>query len=163
MIVADSGPLIALGRIGRLEVLPLLFGGVVVPPAVHAEVVRPPAAGASVLADASWFTSTPLPDASEISALLLSLDRGEAEAILLAEHLESAILIDERRGRDLARLRGLRVTGTGGVLLAAKRAAHISEVLPLLRDLEEAGVYIGEALKREALRRAGESDSDSGV
>jgi predicted nucleic acid-binding protein len=49
------------------------------------------------------------------------LDRGEAEAIVLAQSRDARLLIDERKGRAVARRRGVGVIGTGGVLLLAKR------------------------------------------
>jgi len=49
------------------------------------------------------------------------------------------------------------VLGLGGVLLAAKKAALIIEVKPILARLEhEAGFYLGEDVKSELLRQAGE-------
>lgn len=48
------------------------------------------------------------------------LDRGEAEAIQLAELLRAELLlIDDRRGRQAAEKRGIATTGTLGVLVAA--------------------------------------------
>lgn len=35
-VVSNAGPLIALARIGRLDLIERLFGQVIIPPAVHA-------------------------------------------------------------------------------------------------------------------------------
>ena len=88
-VVADTGPLIALARAERLELLRRLYERVVVPPAVHDELAldsdRP---GARVLAgafDAGWIIAEAVPDSVLGRELARLLGPGEAEAIALAE------------------------------------------------------------------------------
>ena len=51
------------------------------------------------------------------------LDRGEAEAIVLAEESKAEyLLMDEKHGRSVAEARGLTVVGLLGVLLMAKKS-----------------------------------------
>lgn len=38
-VVSDAGPLITLSRAGYLDLLPVLFGQIIVPHAVYAEVI----------------------------------------------------------------------------------------------------------------------------
>lgn len=145
LVVTDTSPLIALVRIGRDGLLPDLFDRVLAPRAVAAEfgglppyvevVDAPPGAAAD---------------------LRLSLDPGEAEAIALAEALGATLLVDERKGRRVARERGVRVRGTVGVLLLASDRGLIEAVRPELDALAAAGFHVGEALYADALRLAGE-------
>lgn len=51
---------------------------------------------------------------------------------------------------------GLKVIGTVGILIRAKRAGLLPWVSPLLNELVEKGFRLSEDLKREALLLAGE-------
>ncbi|CBH23657.1 conserved hypothetical protein ontaining PIN domain [Salinibacter ruber M8] len=56
---------------------------------------------------------------------LKDLDSGEREAIRLSVQEEAGLLIDERAGRTVARMYGIKVTGTIGVLGAATQKGLI--------------------------------------
>ena len=66
--------------------------------------------------------------------------------------------MSQRRGRQLARERGLPVVGTGGVLVAAKRRGLVQHVAPILENLAQAGYFFSAGLRREILRLAGEAE-----
>ena len=156
LVVADSGPLIALARIGRLELLPGLYEKIRVPRAVFAETAEGDRAGSAEIRGAAWLEVVDV-DAGAVAPLLLSVDRGEAEAMVLARSIPDAtLLVDDARGRVVARRLGLRVRGTVGVLLQAKAASLIHSVRDCLDALESAGVFVGRDLRAEALRLAGE-------
>ncbi|MBK1703416.1 DUF3368 domain-containing protein [Halochromatium glycolicum] len=164
IVVADAGPLIALARIERLSLLASLYGPVIVPEIVLSELRlgldRP---GARVLADAvaqGDIRSHPLPPDDEVdfAQLSLVLDAGESAAIVLAQTLPSRfLLIDERRGRAIARRRAIPVVGLAGVLLAAKQRGRLDAVEPVLRALSQQGYRLSDALVAEVLRLAGET------
>jgi uncharacterized protein len=71
--------------------------------------------------------------------------------------LSGTLLLDERRGRSIASALGLSITGTVGVLLAAKNEGQIEEITPLLESLIAANVRISTRLFEEAKRLAGET------
>ncbi|MBA3922625.1 MAG: DUF3368 domain-containing protein [Nostocaceae cyanobacterium] len=89
---------------------------------------------------------------------MLSVDLGEAEAIILALELKADLLLmDERRGRALATNYGLNVTGLLGVLLQGKRNGFIPAVKPLMDQLiEEVNFRVSSQLYSTILQTAGE-------
>ncbi len=162
VVVADTGPLIALALLGVLPVLPSLFSVVYVPDGVVLEATRDMARpGAKAIANAiehnhivcqSIVISDAYLDLAEL------LDKGEAEALALAEHLNAIVLVDERRGRKVAIKRGIALTGIAAVLIKAKRAGEIAAVKPLLRQLTESGYRLSSKLVDEVLKLSNELD-----
>lgn len=67
------------------------------------------------------------------------------------------LLMDELDGRRVGRRHGLRMTGTIGILLEAKRAGHLSEARPWLEALDREGFHLSEALKQHVLAIAKEA------
>jgi predicted nucleic acid-binding protein len=104
-----------------------------------------------------WFKIEQIQDRKSI-AYFLDLDKGEAEAIVLATESEAdLILLDESLGRFHAKHAGLRVTGTIGILLKAKKQGLISELKPLILELKDNGVWLSESLIERILELANET------
>jgi len=127
VVIADTGPPHYLVLIGAVDLLPALFGVVVVPDAVLAELGRPrtPApVRAWAGAHPSWLL--PRPTAPIASLPHPDLGDGERAAMALARDVRAArapvlLLIDDRAAVQAARAEGFQVTGTIGVLLRAAR------------------------------------------
>lgn len=122
--VADTTPLNYLVLIEAIDVLPQLYGRILIPLAVHAELSDPlaPAQVREWIKQAHpWLELVPLRKLPDTS--LMHLDPGERDAIALAAELQASLLLmDERDGADAARACNLNVIGTLGVLDVA--AAH---------------------------------------
>jgi predicted nucleic acid-binding protein len=162
--VSDSSPLILYAKIGRLDLVETVYNEVFVPPEVWSEVVhrgggRP---GAVAVASADWIHAAPLTDPALANSLAEQVGRGEAEAIALALQMPhgTAILLDDQKGRTVARLRGLQVIGSGGLLVIAKQSGLIEAVRPLLSDLRTAGLYLSDGTMRELLSMVSESPTE---
>lgn len=156
-LVSNAGPLIALARIGQLELLPAAYGGILAPDAVYREVTCDPLLpGAHKIAQATWLRSIPVTDSPAVSRMRFWLDQGESEAIVLAQARAMPLAIDERRGRRIAAALGVDVTGTVGILLACKRLGLIDEITPLLDRLIRKGVRLSVSLYESARRLAQE-------
>ncbi|MDP1612940.1 MAG: DUF3368 domain-containing protein [Sulfuritalea sp.] len=159
-LIADSGPLIALAKLGLLDLPTRLFGRVVMPVTVFAEcqaqawladaeAIRAAvdAGHLEVLADIDW------PADMEVPRLVA----GEMAVLSLATHLGATVLMDERRGREVARQLGLSVVGVCGVLLKANQLGGIGALAPLLEKLHHEGYFISPALTASVLAQAGEA------
>lgn len=160
IVVSDTSPLSNLLIIGRLELLRDLYGAVLIPPAVAEEfrAGEQKAVQQGVLALPPWIEVRQVKDRSTVSDLLRRLDLGEAEAIVLASEAGAdLLLIDERRGQEVAAKNGVRTVGLLGSLIAAKHKGLIKAVRPLVDDLIAlAGFWIGSDLYEEVRKAAGE-------
>jgi predicted nucleic acid-binding protein len=137
VVIADSSPLNYLAIIGSVDVLRRLYGTVIVPQQVIAELIDP-AAPENVREWASDLPSwidvreTTVPEEE-----MTHLDPGERAAIVLAESVPGALLlIDETAGRVEASRRGIRNTGTLGVLRAAALKDYVDLAVALAHLLE---------------------------
>jgi hypothetical protein len=162
IVVSDAGPLIALSRVRQLHLLKSLYRFVVIPPSVHGELgCGTRLTGAKLLEAAlydGWLKVQSLTgQSSKLSTLGLLLDQGESEAIVLAETIDCRfLLIDERKGRQVAKSRGLSVVGTAGVLLSAKHNGLIKSVSPVISALGHEGYRLSDSLNCEILKLAKE-------
>jgi predicted nucleic acid-binding protein len=85
------------------------------------------------------------------------LDLGEASVIQLALDLSiQTVCIDERAGRRIARLSGLRVTGLLGILIKAKNAGFQIRIAEAIARMRQHGIWLSERVVADALRQAGE-------
>ncbi len=159
-VIANNTPLVAFWAIGRLDVLHALFGEISISPAVRDEFLALEAASREqTLEENRWIRVVPLKQPARVR-MLAGLDAGEAETLVLAEELDARlVLMDERKGRRYAERLGLPVTGTMGVLLLAKEEGVIERIAPVLRAIEENGLFIGNELKQKVLALAGETDA----
>lgn len=121
IVVADTSPINYLLLIEEIDILPKMYGKVVIPRAVQEELLRPAAPEmirAWIVDAPAWLEiRTPVkpPDSS-----LAKLDPGERDAITLAMELGAdQLIVDDREGRKLAEERHIPVIGTLGVLKEA--------------------------------------------
>jgi len=150
-VIADASALICLGWVDQLQILPALFGRIVVPAAVAAEAThRQPGLPA-------WIDvrepNRPL-DRRVVSA---HLGAGETEVLCLGLELEGAwLILDDAQARALARDLGLQMLGTGAVLVEAKRAGLLERVRPTLDALLAKGFRLDRKVYDRVLKAADE-------
>jgi predicted nucleic acid-binding protein len=160
VIVSNTSPLMNLAVIGRLDLIERLYVSVNIPDAVAGELATalPEQFNSQAIKKISWLTVHSVMNRQMTESLLLDLDAGEAEAIALSTELKAGLLLlDERRGRNIAQRFGLKFIGLMGMLIEAKRKGHVPAVKPILDELlATAGFWVDNRLYARVLQEAGE-------
>lgn len=145
--VSNSSCLIALEKIGRLDLLSKVFDTVNIPPAVQSELGQ----------KTDWLIVKTVENKAVVNSLKTQIGDGESEAIALAIEMADVLLVlDDKKARRIAKQLGLNVIGTVGLLLRAKNRGILTEIKPMLDALQAVGFRIAAALYQEALRLAKE-------
>ncbi len=162
IVIADTAPLNYLVLIGEVDVLPALYGRVIIPNAVSRELQAtgtPQAVKDWLKTSPAWLEVKSVSRPADLS--LGTLDAGEREAIQLAEELRPAtVIIDDKDGRKAAETRSLRVIGTLGVLddAASKNLLDLPQSLVRLQqtNFRLTPALIQTLLERDAERKLSE-------
>ncbi len=157
--ICNTGPIIALSMIDRIDILRHIFELIAVPEEVHKEILEGGAtnAGLANYRKAQWIKVVAL--SSPVDPLLrTSLDPGEAAVIGLARELNAnVVVVDERKARKIARtVYGLHVIGSARVMVEAKRRGLLDNIGSELQTMRDGGYWIGDSIVNAALKSAGE-------
>jgi predicted nucleic acid-binding protein len=163
IVVADTTPLISLMKVGHLGLLEQLFGDIQIPMAVFNELVGNPrfAEESRQIQDCTYIKVTSMEDLKTVDDLRISsgLDKGESEAIVLSEMLNANfLLMDEAKGRQVAKQRGIHIMGTIGIILAGYNAQYLSreEILRSIDILKKNGRHISDKLYGQLIEKISE-------
>jgi predicted nucleic acid-binding protein len=159
-IVFNTGPVIALvAATGGLSWLSDLYGRVWIPNEVYSEILAGGyevpelvalKAAANVVQIQSGLENIP-------PVLVSELDHGEASVIQTALNRKiETVAIDEKTGRRVARLHGLKVTGSLGILVRARNQGIINNLTLCVSKMRAKGIWISDALVNQALSAVGE-------
>ncbi len=128
ILVADCSALIALSICNRLDILEQIFGQVLVPEAVYFEATQPNKKQALQL---KFYLEDKVRKVDMKNYVLLDgfADAGETEAMLLYKQIHAdKLLIDDQRGRNVAKINHIETIGSLGVLLVGKQRGLIDIV-----------------------------------
>ncbi|MBN2835508.1 MAG: DUF3368 domain-containing protein [Candidatus Delongbacteria bacterium] len=157
LIVADSSPLISLAIIERLGLIKELFTEFFVPEEVYQELTLRNKAYNELFVSFLSHHTKKVHNPMALTGLDMVIDKGEAEAIILAlENKIPNILIDDLKGRRVAKLSSLNVIGTLGVLLQAKKKGLLTSIKMDMDKLVDHSIYISENLYKKVLNLANE-------
>jgi len=160
-VVSNSSPLIWLAKIGRLKILRGLFGEIVIPMRVYEEsALRKRSADAVLIGRAveeGWIkVSEERIEEADTLAGVSGIHLGEAEAILLAQKLDTELILDEREASATAQMFGVRPIGTIAALLLALAIDRLTlqEFRESLDGLLASGFWLTVDVYNEALEAA---------
>jgi predicted nucleic acid-binding protein len=156
ILIADASALVALSACDSLALLDALFGQVWVPEAVFNEVVVADKPQAARLRS---YLQGKVRSVDMVHFVFLDAfaDAGETAAMLLYKEMAADyLLIDDKRGRKVAKINHIQTIGSLGVLLLAKRTGFIPAIAPLLKQIAASPVFIGAELLQTVLDLAGE-------
>jgi predicted nucleic acid-binding protein len=158
--VINASPVILLAKVGLITHVPPLAEPLVIPEPVAEEIRQ----SRSVDAAVAWingpgrqFVRPAVVELSELRGTEIGLGERAVISWAAANHGFIAV-VDDHGARVGAQRLGVPVLGTVGVILGMKKAGFIREVKAHLIEIRRIGGYIGNALFREALHRAGEQE-----
>lgn len=152
--MANTSPLIILGKIAQIPLLPVLAQALVIPAGVASEIN----AGPETDPASQWLSGpgrTYVQDTGPVEPVIAGWDlgRGESEVLSWAlKHPGFEVIVDDLASRKCAAALHHPVRGTLGVLLLARKAGHLLDLEAVLAQVHEAGLHIATEIL-EALRR----------
>lgn len=158
VVVADTSPIHYLALIAESDLLPALYGRVLIPESVVIELAHartPETVKRWIGGHPAWLeVARPTLPSTDV---MPHLDRGERDALLLAlETKADLVLMDERDGVEEAARLGLTVTGTLGVLdrAAEKGLVDLPSALNRLRatNFRASPALLAELLAAHSIR-----------
>jgi predicted nucleic acid-binding protein len=148
VIISDTTCLVILQKIDAFEILHRLYPQTMTTPEVRREF------GAGL---PNWIAIQSVQDIALMEAFKDSVDTGEASAIALAmETPNSLVIVDDLKGRNLAKRMGLDFMGTLGMLLKAKEHGVIAEISPYVIQIQQTNFRVFQAIIDYVLEQARE-------
>ena len=157
IIISDTSIITDLIQVGQLGLLEKLFNEIIIHQKVSEELLR--SSGRENLFEKyNWINIQEITNKNLYDQLLKRVDPGEAESIVLAIELKAdLLLIDERKGRQVAEEYGIVITGLIGVLINAKEQGFLEKIKPILDKLiYEIGFRISPRLYQQVLKMVNE-------
>ena len=150
IVVSDSTTLISLINIERFELLFKFTDTITITPAVYSEVTVQKSAKRILdeYVSLSKVTVLEVKNSKTVKELLIRLDLGESESIVLAEEENLPLIIDEKRGKNIALSFGLKAIGLIGILLVYKKRGYLSsdEIIEIVDELREVNFRVSKKL-----------------
>ena len=158
IVISDTTPIISLIKINRIDLLKKLFGEVFIPETVFKELTTNLVFKneSEIVKSATFLKTVKVKNLKSLKILQSTsgLGAGESEAIILADELKSDVLIiDERRGRKVAKNLGIAITGTAGILIQSydEKLLSSTEVKQCLEHLKNSNIRLSDSLIQEVL------------
>jgi len=150
IVISDSTTLISLINIERFELLFKFSDQIIITPSVYGEVSVKKSAK-RIIDEYITLEKVAVQEATNIQKvkeLLIRLDLGESESIVLAEEQNLPLIIDEKKGKKVALSFGIKSIGLIGILLLYKKKKYLSneEIIEIVNELREVNFRISDKL-----------------
>ena len=158
-VIVNSTPLIVLSNIGQLELLKKLYSEIYIPQAVFDEVTKKEDSACQELKNhTDWIHVCCIKNSAEKRMYQAKLHAGEVEVMILAQEEPKAdlVILDDNAAKKTAKFLGLKVTGTLGIILKAKKHGFVGNVSDLLAKLIDNGFYVSQEVQNLVKAEAGE-------
>ncbi|MCF0052200.1 DUF3368 domain-containing protein [Dyadobacter sp. LJ53] len=148
LVIADSSCLILLDKINELEILRSIYKKIYITEEIAEEFSSD---------IPQWIEIKEVKNKTLQSLFEDTLDIGESSALALAfETQDCTVILDDLKARKTAAKMNIKVTGTIGVILKAKKENKIPSVKLVFDKIQETNFRISDRIINEALRKAGE-------
>ena len=157
LIVSDTSCLTNLIQINQFYLLRAIYTQIIITPVVKKELQQFHLLSDTDIEALNLVIQAPV-NIVAVNQLMLQLDAGESESIVLAEELNADfLLVDERKATKIANDRGLTTIGLLGVILLAKQNNYIASAKLLLDDLRlKTTFHFSDSLYNKIIQLAGE-------
>lgn len=154
-VVSDTTALIVLAAQQRLDLFAGCFERVLLPDAVYREWLAGDPDVAGIVQQRSWLEVVSVDEVPLLAELRTLLDPGEAEALVLARQRHLPLIVDEKKGRRVARMMGIPVLGLVGVLLLAVQRGILDSdsTKQILVNAKERGFHLSNGLYEAFIMR----------
>lgn len=146
MIIADSSPIIALGKEGLLDLLKKCFGTVIIPESVYIEVAEKKENPESLALEKAIEEKWIVVEKAALSPFLSTekIGKAEKEAISLAARHKADVLLDDDAAKSYASIMGVEAHGTVYVLFLSCRKRIISkeQAITAFEGMVKNGFYV---------------------
>jgi len=150
IVISDSTTLISLINIERFELLFKFSDQIIITPSVYHEVSVKKSAK-RIVDEYITLEKVAVQEATNIQKvkeLLIRLDLGESESIVLAEEKNLPLIIDEKKGKKVALSFGIKSIGLIGILLLYKKKNYLTneEIMVIVDELREVNFRVSDKL-----------------
>jgi predicted nucleic acid-binding protein len=157
IVIADSGPIISLALINKLELLDSLFDDIIIPEAVWIEISNDDSKPFHKRICA--YFKDKVQQIKGFNDLTFIMDYGESESVILYKEVQANfLLIDDKKARTIAENLGINCIGTLGLLSIAKDKQLFDKLKPIFEDLLKNNRFYSIWLLNAILTQKGEDN-----
>lgn len=162
IVISDTTPILSLLKAQKLDLLQKLYKSVVIPKAVYSELTTNPIfkEERESIINCPFLKVEKAGNLKSVKILrdVTGLDAGESEALILYDEKKAdLLLIDERKGRSIAKKMSVEYIGTLGIFMLAydKGILSANEVEKCLNILLDKNIRLSRKLYDKVLRYVG--------